>query len=67
MVNRKICEVCRKRKGSFPLTVKMDKKQEKDIIACKFCCRKYMLLRERYLIKAYVDLVEQVQKVNKYD
>ena len=34
---------------------------EKDVEMCKVCYQKYMKLRERYLIKAYKDLVEQIQ------
>lgn len=67
MVGKKFCNVCRKRRGLFPLTVKIGREQEKDIVVCKFCCQKYMKIREKYLIKAYAELLESVQKVNKND
>jgi hypothetical protein len=57
----KICKVCGKRHSKFPVTVKISSMIEKDVEMCKVCYQKYMKLRERYLIKAYKDLVEQNQ------
>ena len=65
MPNTKICKVCGKRDAKFPATVKINVNMEKDVEMCKICYQKYMKLRERYLIKAYADLIEQNQKVNK--
>ena len=63
----KICKVCRKRHAKFPVTVKVNAIFEQDTEMCKICYQKYMKLRERYMIKAYSDLIEQNQKVNKND
>lgn len=57
----KICKVCGKRHSKFPVTIKNSQKIEKDIEMCKICYQKYMKLRERYIIKAYTDLIEQTQ------
>ena len=63
----KICKVCGKRHAKFPTVVKINSMIEKDIDMCKVCFQKYMKLRERYLIKAYDDLIKASQQVNKND
>lgn len=62
MVGKKFCDICNKRRGNFSLTVKINRKQEKNIIVCKFCNQKYILLRERFLTKAYNELVNQMRR-----
>ena len=63
----KICKICGKRHAKFPATVKTNSLVDKDIEMCKLCFQKYMKLRERYLIKAYDDLIGQNKKVSKND
>lgn len=61
----KICKVCGKRHAKFPVTVKINVLYEKDIEMCKVCYQKYMKLRERYMMKAYTDLIEHTQGLKK--
>ena len=63
----KICRICGKRHAKFPVTVKISSTMEKDMEMCKVCFQKYMKLRERHLIKAYDDLIQQTQKVHSND
>lgn len=61
------CDICKKRRANFPMTVKTAAFVDKDMTLCGVCYKKYIKLKEQYLTKAYKDLVEHTQKVHKDD
>ena len=61
----KVCPICGKRKSKVPVTVKTVVGIEKDIEMCIICATKYMKIRERFLIKAYQELIDTTKKVEK--
>jgi len=63
----KVCKICSKRRAKFSALVKINIRCEEEMNMCKICYQKYIKLKERYIIKAYSDLIEQSQKVNKND
>ena len=63
----KVCKICSKRRAKFSTLVKINIRCEEEMSMCKICYQKYIKLKERYIIKAYSDLIEQSQKVNKND
>lgn len=61
----KKCFICKKRKAKYPTIVYPLLEMEKEVELCCFCYRKYIKLKERYLHKAYLDLITFYEKGEK--
>ena len=61
----KMCPICGKRKARVPVTIKPSIGAEQDTEMCIICVTKYMKIRERFLVKAYQELLDTTKKVEK--
>lgn len=52
------CYICEKKRAKYPTIIYPTLGVEKEVKMCWFCYRKYIKLKERYLHKAYLDLIK---------
>ena len=62
MENKK-CHICEKKRAKYPTIIYPVAGVEKEVVLCAFCYKKYIKLKERYLSKAYIDLISFYAKV----
>lgn len=59
MGNKK-CEICEKRRARYLISVHLSYDTKKDMEVCSICIKKYKKIEERYLVKAYQDLIKLI-------
>lgn len=57
----KVCYFCNKRKAKYPTVIYPISRVEKEVELCCICYKKYLKLKERYLIKAYEAMMELIK------
>jgi ribosome-binding protein aMBF1 (putative translation factor) len=57
-----VCNICSRRRAGFKTQVKVAPHKVKEMELCGICYKKYMKLREVYETKAYLELVELIDK-----